>query len=765
MGTQQVFKQEFRVLNNETCANIILGRDFLKKYGEITFDFENNRIKVDKRWLKGITIENKQKQKVTLSSAITLPPRSEKVVIVNCKASYGLLESEFHPKIKYCDGIYAVRAQVVPNINGEFKITLLNTTAKEIKLGRRCQVGILKHACESVVKVEVANKHFEEKTVLEKIKFGKQLNEAERARLVNTIKEYSDVFVVEPNLPQKTTLMEHKIETKNEIVYVKPRRIPFAWEDDVDHQISEMLANDVIRPSKSPWNSPILLVKKPNGENRFLCDYRNLNDITKKDTYPLPHIKDVIDKMQNSLFWTTLDAASAYWAVPVSEPDKEKTAFSVKRGKFEFNVMPYGLCNSGASYQRLMDMCLSGLRPDRILAYMDDLVIFTPSFEEHSVILKQVFDRLRISGIQLKPSKCLFASNIVNFLGYELSNKGIKPQDRLTEAIVNFRTPKSKKEMKRFLGTVSFYRCFIKNFATIAEPLNRLTSDKVPFKWDTHCETAFQRLKSLLIIKPVLAFPQPGKLFILEVDASDVAVGGVLSQYQNDNKLHPVAYFSNSLTESQKKWSTYNKETFAMVYATRHWYVYLVGSKFLLRTDHNPLTHIRKKKDPHGKLARWIAELECFNFDIEYIPGSKNTRADALSRNEGSLENTTPPDWLSEKLYSIDVRNDLFAEQLTSEQDNDIVISFAKEEIAGGRQISKGQLKRISKQLRIENNILTKSGRPVVPPNMRKFVITEYHKDGHFSSEKLLNIIKSRFYWPGMTKYLQNHVSSYLRSV
>ena len=199
---------------------------------------------------------------------------------------------------------------------------------------------------------------------------------------------------------------------------------------------------------------------------------RQYNDVTKKDNYPLPHIRDVIGKMGGSNFWTTLDAAAAYWATPLSEKDKEKTAFSIPRGKYEFNVTPYGLSNAGALYQRLMDMCLSGLPANRILAYMDDLMIFSTTFEQHVLDIEEVFRRLREANTTLKTTKCVFAADRVEFLGYELSSEGIKPQKRLTTATNEFHRPENKKEVKRFLGLAGFYRNFIKNFGNISHPLN-----------------------------------------------------------------------------------------------------------------------------------------------------------------------------------------------------------------------------------------------------------------------------------------------------
>ena len=239
---------------------------------------------------------------------------------------------------------------------------------------------------------------------------------------------------------------------------------------------------------------------------RFVCDFRGLNDV-KKDSYPLPHILDVLDAMKGTMYWSTLDAASAYWSMPLAEQDNEKTAFSVPRGKFEFNVTPYGLCNAGASYQRMIDICLSGLPPDRILAYMDDIVVFSKTFSEHLQHLEQVFQRLQHSGISLKLSKCVFASEKVDFLGFELSTIGIRPQSRLTDAIRTFSCPSTRKELKSFLGLAGFYRAFIPSFADISKPLNIMTSDKIPFDWNGECEQAFSCLKQKLCCEPVLKFP------------------------------------------------------------------------------------------------------------------------------------------------------------------------------------------------------------------------------------------------------------------
>ncbi len=303
---------------------------------------------------------------------------------------------------------------------------------------------------------------------------GSNLSEAEQIQLTRLISKYDNIFAVDPRKPTPVTTMEHRIITDDsQPIRRKPYRIPYALNGEVNTQIQQMLDNDIIRPSSSPWNSPVTLVKKKDNSMRFVCDFGALNSVTKKDSYPLPHVRDVIDKMNGVKFWTTLDAASAYWSMPLAENDKEKTAFSVPRGKYEFNVTSYGLCNAGASYQRMMDIALAGLPSDRVLAYMDDIVIFSTTFDDHLANLEQVFKRLSCSGISLKLSKCVFASENVEFLRFELSGQGIKPQPRLTEAINSFKQPETRKELKgisRPCRLLPFFHPELrKNFSTLEQ--------------------------------------------------------------------------------------------------------------------------------------------------------------------------------------------------------------------------------------------------------------------------------------------------------
>ena len=344
--------QKMKVIDTTSYKHVILGRDFLEKFNSVAFNFSRNTIKLGEQWHSCVKLNGTER--VNLLNKVTLQGRSESIVNVRCKKSLSLMNSDFEPiSIANIPGIYATRCRVVPDVDGVFQISILNANTHPVVIPSQKYLGKLHVPHQIVASLEpctvASHTDFEAS-----IKHGENLSTDERQRLISLISNFQDVFASNPKKPTLVKNMEHRIITENaQPVRQKARRIPHAWVKEVNAQVQEMLINNIIQPSSSPWDAPVILVKKKDNLMRFVCDFRGLNDVTKKDSYPLPHIRDVIDSMDGTIYWSTLDAASAYWSLPLTETDKEKTAFAIPRGKFEFNVTPFGLCNAGASYQRM----------------------------------------------------------------------------------------------------------------------------------------------------------------------------------------------------------------------------------------------------------------------------------------------------------------------------------------------------------------------------------------------------------------------------
>ena len=331
------------------------------------------------------------------------------------------------------------------------------------------------------------------------------------------------------------------------------------------------------------------------------------------------------------MWFSTLDLVSGYWQVEVYPEDREKTAFVVPHGLYEFRTMPFGLCNAPSTFQRLMELVLAGLRWEICLAYLDDIVIFGSTFEEHLERLRTVLDRLRASGLRLKPSKCQLFRREVRFLGHVVTKDGVVADPERTEGVRTWPQPTNATELRSFLGLASYYRRFVRDFGTIAAPLNRLTEKGATFIWTEQADAAFRELKLRLTSAPVLAYPQFDKPFILDTDASNVGIGGVLSQIQ-DGKECVIAYGSRSLTKSERNYCVTRRELLPLVSFTRHFRCYLLGRPFTARTDHKALEWLQKFKEPEGQVARWIEQLQQYDFSITHRAGEQHGNADGLSR-------------------------------------------------------------------------------------------------------------------------------------
>lgn len=466
------------------------------------------------------------------------------------------------------------------------------------------------------------------------------LNPEERANLESLCAQYADVFYIDGEPLTFTNQIKHSIRTTDELpVYTKTYRYPFVHRQEVQDQITKMLDQGIIRPSQSAWSSPIWVVPKKADASgqvkwRIVIDFRKVNEKTIDDKYPIPNINDILDKLGNCHYFTTLDLASGFYQVEMDPADIHKTAFNVEHGHFEFLRMPMGLKNSPSTFQRVMDNVLRDLQNVICLVYLDDIIVFSVSLQEHMVNLERVFKRLRESNFKIQMDKSEFLKLETSYLGHVISKDGIKPNPDKIAAIQKFPIPKTATEIKRFLGLLGYYRKFIPDFARIIKPMTQCLKkgSKITFN-DPKYIDCFEKCKSLLTNDPILQYPDFSKDFVLTTDASNFAIGAVLSQGPIGHDK-PIAYASRTLNSTEINYSVIEKELLAMVWATKYFRPYLFGRKFKIVTDHKPLQWVMSLKEPGSRLTRWRLKLSEYNFTTVYKQGKQNTNADALSRIE-----------------------------------------------------------------------------------------------------------------------------------
>ncbi|UYV73632.1 K02A2.6-like, partial [Cordylochernes scorpioides] len=473
----------------------------------------------------------------------------------------------------------------------------------------------------------------------------------------------------------------------------------------------------IIRPSSSPWSFPVILVKKRDGKYRFCVDYRKLNDVTVKDVYPIPRIDEVLDTLQRSKYFSAIDLKSGYWQVEVEEKDKEKTAFTTAHGLYEFNVMPFGLCNAPATFERNMENMLGNLRWQICLCYLDDVIIYSSDFSTHLKRIEAVLKCFREANLKLNNKKCQFAFEELEILGHITNQHGIKPAEHNIKAIRDFPRPKKIKEVPSFLGMCSYYRKFIKGLSKIADPLTSLIKKKIPFTWTENQEKAFQTLKVALINPPILGHFDPNAITYIHTDASNIGLGATLVQKFGD-KEKVILYLSRTLSKPEQNYSTTEKECLAVVWSMFKLRPYLYGRHFKIVTDHHALCWLKNLKDPTGRLARWALKIQEYNFEIIHKSGKKHLDADGLSRGP-----------LPENEWDEDYER-LFLNQIIDEKDD--FIENIKENLSGNKRS-------ITQNFKEKNGCLYKKN-----PNPEE---TTYR-------------LKNKYYWPSMLKDVSEFVKT-----
>ena len=474
-------------------------------------------------------------------------------------------------------------------------------------------------------------------------------DQKEKASLI--FEKWQRIFSRGPLDLSHTDLVRHEIKLTDDKPFKEPyRRISPAMIEEVREHIAEMLAAKAIRPSSSPFSSNVVIVRKKDGSIRFCIDFRKLNQRTIGDAYAIPRIEDSLHLLVGSKFFTKLDLKAGYWQVELKEEDKMKTAFQVGNiGFFECNRMPFGLCNAPATFQRLMERAMGEINLRDCLIYLDDIIIFSDTFEAHLERLEAVFQRLHTYNLKLKASKCEFFKTEVTYLGHVVSEEGIKTDPEKIRALKDWPVPKSVKDVRKFLGFTGYYRRFIHGFSAIVRPLNDLlignstrkpSKKKAPFKWEAEQQQAFQTVIAKLSNPPVLAYANYKKPFKLHTDASTSGLGGVLYQ-QQDGIGRIIAYASRSLKPAERNYPAHKLEFLALKWViTDKFHDDLYGASFEVVTDNNPLTYVLTSAKLDATGHRWVAALANYNFSLTYRSGKLNKDADGLSRlSEGSCQN------------------------------------------------------------------------------------------------------------------------------
>uniref|UniRef100_A0A146MBF8 RNA-directed DNA polymerase n=1 Tax=Lygus hesperus TaxID=30085 RepID=A0A146MBF8_LYGHE len=604
-----------------------------------------------------------------------------------------------------------------------------------------------------------------------------QLSTEQMKFVVELFNDFEDIFARNSADIGRVKDFAHTIDVGTSApIRQSPRRIPPHRLEEVEKMVTEMETNGVIEPSSSPWASPIVLVKKKDGSTRFCIDYRKLNSVTKRDSHPMPRISDLVGALEGSSWFSTLDLQSGYWQVPMMPQDKEKTAFCTPRGLWQFKVMPFGLCNAPSTFQRAMSGILRNeIRAGRVKVYLDDVLVDNGTFEDHVIWLRRVFKVIREAGIKLNPKKCKLFQREVGYLGVVVSKDGITTDPGTTKRVLQWPQPTSVKELQSFLSLCSYYRTFIPQFAKRATALYALQNLKTDFKWDADADLAFADIKAALTQPPVLGHPVPGAKFVLDTDASDKALGAVLSQIQDGREV-VLAYYSKCLSKAERNYCVTRKELLGLVNALRHFdsFGLTSGEPFIVRTDHASLQWLQNFREPDGQLARWSNIIAPYNFKVCHRPGQQHQNADALSRRPCADSGCRYCQRQEDKEKDVEIRLSrvMGDENWQALQKNDVDIGPVYEWVENGRKptwqdvVSCGTVTKglwamldtlaLSNGLLVrkwENNNGTKVREQVVVPKERRYdVLKRAHDFGHFGRRRTLNEARLRYYWPGMTK-------------
>ena len=593
----------------------------------------------------------------------------------------------------------------------------------------------------------------------------KHLGKKDRDSLEGTLLKHVDLFILGEremgliNLPDN-----HITMLDTEPVRMPLYRHPENAKKIIEEMIQTMLDKDIIEESYSTYLSPIVLINKPNGSKRMCIDYRGVNKKIKIDIHPLPRLDELVDEVAGNKYYCTLDMKDAYYQCRLDEESRDITSFSDGKNLYRFKRLPFGLNVAPAIFTRVMQEVLRPLlKLGFVKNYLDDVIVFAHDFDTLLGRLNSTFQRMAEMGLKLNVSKCHFAQTRIKFLGHIVSEKGMEVNPESVEGIVKMTFPKTTREVRRFIGMCSFYRKFIPDFAKIAAPLTSLQSKIVKYVWTPECQEAFEQLKQKLTSTPVLRKADLKKEFELHTDASDCHVGAVLMQKEEDG-LHPIGYFSKKLLRCERRYSVTDKEALGIVKATRFFHHYLWGKRFVINTDHQPLTTIFKKKTHSPRMSRYMLEMRDYCFDIVYRKGAVNYVPDALSRPNSKYAKVN----LVEDSSVVTKFPGLTSGKIREEQRKDRRWKEVIDYCEGGQLPSKLPGNRTLSCFEMRDDILYLRREEfrritfclVIPETLRAIACSIIHNETHLGQHKSVKRAQQMFFWPRMWKDIVNFVKS-----
>lgn len=619
----------------------MLGIDWLER-NQVLWDFSAGRISIGGHYhvLKSRSSSVLWSRRILLSADVSIPPVSEMQVNTYVQCRHVERDTDLQRSTWIADncrlrpGVMSART-LIPDQMTNVPVRVLNLNDQTVTMKKGSTVA-------QVQPVQVLEPHStclngatdplpsELEVMLSKV--DEAIPTPIVSQLRSIVTKYSSAFSEGPTDLGWTDMVVHSIDTADAPPFRQPlRRHPIAYQSAIDEQLMELSSQGVIEPCRSPWASNLVLAKKKDGSIRCCVDFRQLNNLTKRDAYPLPRTDACLEAMAGACWFSTFDLRSGYHQVALNTDDRDKTAFICHRGQYRFRTMPFGLNGAGATFQRLMDLVLTGLNLETCLVYLDDIIVFSSTPEEHLQRLRQVLERIQSCGLKLKPSKCALLQRSVNFLGHVVSADGVATDPEKVRLVTQWPTPTNLGELRSFLGLSGYYRRYVRDYSKVASPLTDLMKKNQRFVWSDSCQTAFDTLKEQLASPPILSMPNDRDTFVLDTDASDRAIGAVLSQVQGGQE-RVIAYAGRCLSRAEANYCITRKELLSIVHFTRYFRHYLLGKRFLLRTDHSALTWLHRTRDPIGQNARWLEQLGEFDLDVQHRPGQRHGNADALSR-------------------------------------------------------------------------------------------------------------------------------------